>query len=438
MQNHSIDTLEELEAALAMFGSDALYRGQIRNFGTDDAPKMNTSFGRNGCIPPLMLRWSHYPRFALAALLGSSHREISSEFTQALLQHYGWRSLYLDASSSAAISAWFACHRFNSKRSIELCEDCFEDPVFLVKLMAEYCYEEGNGFLYVLSKEAMTQRSLGLVDLSAIQLPGCRPRFHAQEAWLAGPLSEELPVDCIVATIQAPKSVFRSYAQEHGIEETEHLFPDTNEDPVLEFLTSMPWKVKTLHDKQKTDIKFFNQPVEFPEYHDSFRKHNPPYFAYFDGSASKIHGLAEDIVVFDVPEVVVYGFADPVSEKFPMVAEVLEFEGRHFVFEIDSLVRRPGRLNTEYLKGFAISKCENGLLSVADFVVEHPGQQMAGCGINMGWHYRIADDGRWLREVTSDDCPCDNNSTHQHHLSMLTILEAHLADDPSFVTRRPS
>ena len=436
MEKHSVETVEELEAVLSGYGPDALFRGQIRHFGADDAPRMNTSFTRNGCAPPLMLRWSHYSGFALAALLGCDHREISTEFTQSLLQHYGWRSFYLDASSNSAVSAWFASHKFSSERSIELCEDCFESPVLLVKLMAEYTYEEGSGFLYVLSKEAMEKRNLGLVDLSAIRLPNCRPRFHAQEAWLIGPLYGDLPVDCILATIQGPRSVFQALAQEAGIVDTVHLFPDKDEDPVLELLTSMPWKMVSLPGEKKGGLKFFRQPFEFPEYHDSFRKRNPPHIAFYEGIAVPSEKIAPGVVAFDVPEIVVYGFADPISKGFPRVAEIVQEEGQHFVFEIDNLVRRPGSLTTEYLKGFAVSKSDNGLFAVADYVVDHPGRQMSGCGINMGWHYRIAGDGRWLREVTPNDCPCENNSIHQHHLSMLTILEAKLTDDPSSVTRR--
>jgi hypothetical protein len=88
------------------------------------------------------------------------HREISLEFTQAILQRYGWRSFYLDASSSPEVSSWFAAHTFSSTRKLELCEDCFEDPVFLKKLAANYAYQDGQGILYVLSKQALADARL--------------------------------------------------------------------------------------------------------------------------------------------------------------------------------------------------------------------------------------------------------------------------------------
>jgi hypothetical protein len=438
MEKHVIRTVEELKVLLAKFGTDALFRGQVRHYGTDAAPKMNTSFSRNGCIPPIMLRWSHYAGFTLAALLGRHHREVTLEFTQAVLQHYGWRSFYLDGSSEPAVSAWFAAHTFSSKRSIELCEDCFEDAVFLVKMMASYTFEEGICYLYVLSKDSIKQSGVGLVDLSSIEVKDCRPRFHAQQAWLIGPLHHDLPSECIVAMIEGPRSILRDYASEKGFVDTPHLLPNTDEDPVLEFFTNMPWRRRSLPNETKRDLKFYAQPFEFPEYHESFRKHNPAYLAFYDGTPSPAMRIAPDVVAFDVPEIVVYCYADPVVNKFPSVAEIVQGEGHHFVFEIDSLVRRPGPLSSEYLKGVAISKCEGGLFAVADFVVEHPGRQMTGCGVNKGWHYRIAGDGTWIREITDNDCPCGNNSIHEHHLSMLTILDRHLEEDPSTVVRRPA
>lgn len=437
MENHVVANAQELKAVLQKFDQDALFRGQVRQFGTDAAPKMNTSFTRNGCIPPLMLRWAHYSGFILSALLGTERRNVSLEFTQAILQHYGWRSFYLDASSDPGVSAWFAAHSFKGGRSIELCEDCFEDGVFLVKLRASYSFEDGDGFLYVISKKAMKDRGLTLVDLSSIEMTDCRPRFHAQKAWLIGPLNADLPTECIVASIRGPRGVFREFAHEQGLTETQTLFPDKDEDPVLELLTSMPWKRMESPKGGPRDLRFFAQPFEFPEYHDSFRKHNPPHVAFYEGDSSFAALMPDaEVAVFSAPEVIVYGYADPLGEKFPMVAELLEGEGRHFVFEIDNLVRRPGLLSTDYLKGLAITKIEPSLVSVADFAVDHPGLQMAGCGINMGWHYRIGEDGVWTREEKPDDCPCGNKSIHEHHLSMLTILEDQIIMHPESVRRQ--
>ncbi|MBL0866741.1 FRG domain-containing protein [Pectobacterium carotovorum] len=435
MKKHTVASIQELKTILGEFGSGALFRGQVDQYGSDDLPKMNTSFSRKGCIPSLMQRWIHYASFALAALLGRDHQEVSFEFTQAVLQHYGWRTFFLDASSNPAVSAWFASHICSEDRSVELCEDCFEDPVFLVKKRAKYDYRDGIGYLYVLSKDELNRSEIGLIDLASIEFPDHRPRFHVQQAWLLGPIHKDLPVDCVHARIEAPRSVFRAYANEQGLITTENLFPDIRHDPVLEILSSMPWKHRLLPNEKSDDLKFFCQPLELPEYHESFRKRNPPHVAFYEGAVSGAE-MRSDVAVFETPEIVVYGFAPIVTMKFPNVLKLLQDEKTHIVFEIDSLVRRPGRLNADYLKGVAVSKVERGLFAVADFIVNHPGRQLHGCGINQGWHYRIDNDGKWIRQISSEDCSCGNNSIHYHHLSMLTIIDSLLSENPSPITDR--
>lgn len=435
MKQHKVASLRELKSILGHFGSEVLFRGQTDKFGSDDVPKMSTSFSRKGCIPSLMQKWIHYASFALAALSGRDHQEISLEFSQAILQHYGWRTFFLDASSESAVSAWFASHLWSAKRSVELCEDCFEDPVFLVKQFARYDFQEGLGYLYVLSKQAICQRGIGLTDLVSIELPGYRPRFHSQQAWLIGPTHTDLPVDCVLACIEAPRSVFRDYAHENGFISTDCLFPNIEHDPVLDILSSMPWNSIQVPNEKKDELKFFRQAFELPEYQDSFRKHNPPHIAFYSGEKSGAEKIA-DVMVFEAPEIIVYGFAHSIPMIFPNIFRLLQNDNSHYIFEVDTLVRRPGRLSADYLKGVAISKVGDGLFSVADFVVDHPGCQLQGCGINEGWHYRIEDDGKWVREITPEDCSCENNSVHYHHLSMLTIIDSLLSDNPSPITQR--
>lgn len=65
-------------------------------------------------------------------------------------------------------------------------EDCNEEPVLLLKRLASYDFEDGDGHLYIIDKEEALR--IGLVDLSSVTLHGCRPRTIAQEAWLLGPL----------------------------------------------------------------------------------------------------------------------------------------------------------------------------------------------------------------------------------------------------------
>lgn len=433
MLQHVVHSDIELRALLKTFDDDVLFRGQVRQYGSDASPQINTSFERQGCIPPLMLRWSHYSRFILAALLGRHERDVGIEFMQAVIQHYGWRSFYLDASSDPAVSAWFASHTFSSKRSFELCEDCFEDPVFLMKLSARYDYVEGDGFIYVLSKPAIEANGLKTFDLSSIAIDNCRPRFHAQSAWLLGALQGNLPIGCIKAVIRAPRSVFKEFAASAGLRETFDLFPRAAEDPVLKLLLSSPWTKIQEASNDKAGIDFFRQAMELPEYDDSFCKHNPAHVAFYRNEKGSSEISDPDLTFFDAPDEIITGAAAPVASKFPRIATLAHAHGGHLVFEIDNLIRRPGKLDSEYVKGIAVQRCVDGKMAVADFVMDHPGLRPAGCGINMGWHYNVEADGTWRRAVTAEDCSCGNDSIHEHHLSGLTIIERLLGGVPAHI-----
>lgn len=55
---------------------------------------------------------------------------------QAILQHYGWRSFFLDATADASVACWFAANSYRTESCGELIEDCFEDPLFVVRQRA--------------------------------------------------------------------------------------------------------------------------------------------------------------------------------------------------------------------------------------------------------------------------------------------------------------
>jgi hypothetical protein len=427
VQKIEIANVEELRAVLGEFGEDALYRGQVEHYGSLHSPSMNTSFDRRGCDPDRMLKWAHYAYYALAPLIDMPPPE-QIEFTQAILQHYGWRSFFLDASS------WFAGHAFSKETTFDLLEDCFEDPVMLVRDAASYAPSEGEGHLYVLSKNAVAAEGLKCVDLSQIVLPERRPRFHAQAAWLIGPLHGNLPLVCITAYIKGPAEVFRAFAAEAGLTETGRLFPPTGEDPVLDTLLSLPWEKIVLPDEGPSElhIPFYRRALSLPEY---FREHRrkilPAHVAFYE-SVSIADGLSpeEGVHVTPIPEVAMYGHAG-VTMSFPRVTAIVREFGK-VAFEMDGLVRMPESGHTiHYSKGLHLQQLDDGLIAVSDLVVEHPGRVITGIAVNMGWHYSANAVGHWKRVHHADDCPCPNGWRHEHHLSALTIIEDHLSEQVS-------
>ena len=309
-------------------------------------------------------------------------------------------------------------------------EDCFEDPVMLVRERASYAPSEGDGHFYVLSRSRLAKAGLKVVDLSSISLPNHRPRFHAQSAWLIGPLHGNLPVSAITAYVSGPVEVFRSYAQSHEMTDTPRLFPPSSEDPVLACLLSLPWEeIHLPKDKgDKFSIPFFNRTLVLPEYSDEFwHKIMPPRFAFYRNTSIREVLEPGQLHVVPVPEEAMYGEAKG-SMKFPHITALL---AAHPViaFEVDALIRLPESLDSHtYSKGISVVRNPSGLVHVADLVVDHPGQQLHAIAVNMGWSYRQQPDGTWYRENCADDCPCPNPWRHEHHLSALRVIEYHLSE----------
>jgi hypothetical protein len=70
-----VSSCAELEAALSAFSSEVVYRGQTKHHvDANGHLSMTTSFAREGCAPPLMLKWSQYANSVILALQGQRDR----------------------------------------------------------------------------------------------------------------------------------------------------------------------------------------------------------------------------------------------------------------------------------------------------------------------------------------------------------------------------
>lgn len=433
LQNIKVSDLVELRECLAAFGSGVLFRGQTQHYGTADQPMATTSFDRHGCIPTEMLRWARYADEVLAAFTGQ-HANLS--LNQAILQHYGFRSFYIDCSETAAVSAWFASNKYSDKLTVELSEDCDERPLFLRKRMASYDVAEGVGHLYVLDRAACDK--VGLTDLTAIAIKGGRTRVSVQCAYLVGPLrNAPLPSECFVAHIEANCAVFRELAAEAGLVSIADLFPPSTEDPILDALLSLPWIPVPGVDNPLGDIPAFRRGIELPEYGDSFIKIASPAVAFYCGGkiedfAELVDGFSGGIVV-QIPEIAMFG--SPIRGlplKYPRVVAMLCEHGG-VVFEAPTLVKFPQHVGgLFYQKGLALDLIEPDLIHLGALMVRHPGQQIDAVGVNRGWFYRLGQDRIWRREPHEDDCPCGTDWPHERHLASLHIVEHFLAEPTEF------
>lgn len=433
LRNIKVNDLVGLKECLAAFGRGVLFRGQTEHFGTPERPSATTSFDRHGCIPTEMLRWGRYADEVLGAFTG---QHSSLVLNQAILQHYGFRSFYLDCSDHPAVSAWFAGNRYSGEPSMELCEDCDERPLFLRKKMASYNAAAGVGHLYVLDRAACEK--VGLTDLKAIAIEGARTRASVQSAHLLGPLrNTPLPAECFLAHIEADCAVFRGLAAEAGLVSTASLFPPSTEDPILDALLSLPWIPISGVSNPVGDIPAFRRGIELPEYDNSFVKIASPSVAFYRGGKvedflDKIDGFSGGIGV-QVPEITMFGSPDRgFPRTYPKVLAMLREHGG-VVFEVPTLVKFPQHAGgLFYQKGFALDLVEPDLVHVGALMVRHPGQEIDAAGVNRGWFHRVGEDGVWRREPRDDECPCGTDWPHERHMASLYIIEHFLAEPAGF------
>ncbi|HDW1745194.1 TPA: FRG domain-containing protein [Escherichia coli] len=436
MELYTANSLNELENILSKHGTDVLFRGQNNRYGDPGLPSVKTSFDRHGCIPSEMLKWSRYAKNVLSTTIG--HHVNDFKFIQALLQHYGWRSFYIDCSSNAAVGAWFASHQYDQQHTLEMSEDFAERPVWLRKLKARYTHSEGVGYLYILDKKAAEQ--VGLVDLASLKLEGFHPRMEAQAAWLVGPLQQtDLPQNCFLSEIKCSSEILRKYSSKNGFDTTSDLFPPITDDPILRMLLGLPWRELADVKDKSFPIPAFHRALELPEYHESYVKIAWPQAAFFRGAKisqtfTSIDGDPNGCVIINVPEEALYGESDEnATLHFSRIEDLINIKGS-VAFEIDDLIQHVnmGHLSL-YQKGIGVISRGANLFEVSELMVEHPGMDMTRVGFVRGWFYRKDENGLWAREQHTMECGCGDSRVHKAHISALQIIEIYLQEQTNIV-----
>jgi len=434
LKEYAAKSVDELNRLIEGFGENVLFRGQTSHYGEIGAPSVVTSFDRNRCIPSEMLKWWRYSQSVLDAY--TSRHRTDFAYQQALLQHYGWRSSYVDCSSNPAVAAWFASHRYTEAPRLELCEDCDEQAVMVKKRMATYVPVIGTGHLYVLCKQAANL--IGLVDLATLTVEGYRPRTVAQSAWLLGPLQNPIPQDCFLAQITVASDILQEYAATRGFTDTSALFPSPAEDPILKSLLGLPWE-EIKSEAALKSLPAFKRALELPEYHRSFVKIAGAQTAFYRGAKildtqDSIDGNPHGGIIVGIPDMVLYGSADPSEPlRFPEIEKLIKENGT-VAFEADTLIKHPTLDHlTLYQKGVGVIPRGPDLFEVCEVTVKHPGLRLTGAGFTTGWTYRTQASGVWTREPQITDCSCDNPIVHSQHISALHIAEEFLKDPKGFV-----
>ncbi|PNG42057.1 hypothetical protein A1354_26685 [Pseudomonas asplenii] len=427
MEMQHCETREELKAAINRYGPGVLYRGQTQNYlGSDGLPSLSTSFQRQGCIPDLMIKWTYYAKRALQHLVRGWIETDDTATNQAILQHYGFRSFFLDASGDPRVAAWFASNKFESKIVLNLVEDCFEDPVWLRTRDAWFIPNEDIGHLYLISQKSLRRSGVQAVHLSEIATDQGSPRYVRQDAYMVGPLIQKsLSSDCILCHITAPAKVMRDFADGYS---AGWLFPEPSDDPVYSELLAMPWE-KMRHVPDDC-IEAFRRSLELPEYSGHIEKHMPARSAMYRPFWTRVlppPPKCQTAPVVKIAQLLcgssLYHGAGAPSFILPEINKLLE-DYDEISIELDGLVYHG--MNTLYGKGVGVVKIPEDIVCVFEYGVDHPGLRIMGMGRFYGMHYRIDSNGSWERVMHDDNCKC--GSDHAENFSLLGRVDRALQD----------
>lgn len=422
MQNAVINTVEVLKAFLSSLPPGTLFRGQTGHYpGEDGAPNILNSHYRNGCVPATLRKWGFYAQEVLTHLTGGVTPEL--DLVQALLQHYGWRSFYVDLSSRAEVACWFASHRYGEQRALEMGRDYNHDSVFLEHRDAKYEPHEGNGNLYCIDSTFTLPAEARFIDLCDELKSDFTARFHKQAGWLAGSLSEPLPPECITWHISAPASVLRSFANQHGLVSTEDLFPQASEDTILSMFESVPWRRATMLGGR---TPLFERDLSLPDYHVKPHKPYGPEVAFPDpGPIEELPPGAPVMPCYLIPAEGFFARPNMPASGLRFVADLLRTH-KEFRVETDQLIRLPEHCKTpEYCKGIIVSSDDDDreLVTVSAFKVVHPGRELEGIYCDRGWYYRVAESGVFSRVEHPNQCNCTRPWRHEQLLTVLVAFD---------------
>jgi hypothetical protein len=235
-----------------------LFRGQ-----TEDRPLIPSILrGKRGmyphapgCNPSLMVNWQAY----VERMIKTLGADIGQQHTDAVMQHYGYRSFFVDVTSDPTIALWFALHRFESKKTACYVDDDLKSAVFQVSRFVW----SGKGFVYVIALPK--HQSVRFVNLVKV-MPLTATRIHRQKA---GALYYHniKPIDeFIIAKFEVNDA---NWFKESFVNiTTSELFPLPKFDLFYRHLCTIPYFVSPERDMNNIKI---GHPLlgEFPIYADS-------------------------------------------------------------------------------------------------------------------------------------------------------------------------
>lgn len=241
----------------------------------------------------------------------------------ALLQHYGFRSWFVDVTDNPEIAAWFATRRYVDEVAFGKDRNCqggseastaLIDHTFASFRKASFLPngKNGVGFLYVLAIDP--EDSNLLVDLREHVPPDLAPRIHFQEALaLFEPPDGRTINDLVAAKVEVSDSFLNRGSG------TKALFPRPMQDPTYAALVKAP---RVLASDDAVSGSFFAFPLlDVPWYIDAQQEASDylPYLRVVISESLFAHrGHLFSFDFFNEVSGVQYGFQDASCIQLPV------------------------------------------------------------------------------------------------------------------------
>lgn len=424
-----LKNVQELETYFENYRNGYLFRGQVKHYTNDNGiVNIPTSFSRHKCVPNIMFKWTHYSKAMIRAFSGKNYFDIDLEVSQAILQHYGWRSFYVDLTKSPQVACWFASNLYEESNAIHMCENIDEEPIWLVHKNSKYSNSTSVGHIYIIDKLALESLGIKIHDLTSLDSDEGKLRFNAQQACLVGHLDDNLPPEVIAAHLEVPATVLKEFYEKYEIRNVTDVFPPKEDDFILNELLSLPWEKMNIDNL----IPTFRRGLEIPDYGDNFVKRLSPNVTLYENfwvsdSFNSEEEIFKDAVFYKLPQ---FSFYANTNEYFELdYVNIALKKHRNFFVELDGLIKVIEETELYlYEKGIHVSTTDDGYILVSGLVVSHPSHLISGVGVNIGWYYKVIN-GKWSRVDHLNQCPCNNDLRHELQFSLLRMLNEALKND---------
>ena len=247
MNSIKITSANVFESILEQFKKTdkIVFRGQ-----TSDRPLIPSMLRGNysksprlpGCIPQLTVNWN-----LTAKRIVSSYGIRSNFFkTEAIMQHYGYRSTFIDVSQSPEIALWFALNKFSKENTPLFIGNDLRSAVF----QRSYYTPTKKGFFYVIKCPNSADHKY--INLTKI-MPESAKRVHRQKASAIFCFPKAVSADSLI--MQKYEVIDNGWFRDSNYNpNAAELFPPPSVDLFYRQLCIIPYYITPYREKNKLKI----------------------------------------------------------------------------------------------------------------------------------------------------------------------------------------